>query len=327
VALILEQLDARRAHVVRRIPLVAGLTVGRALDRGLIVDDLHVDAAHAQVAQAEDGSLFLDDAGSVNGIDVPHAGRTARAALTAGAEFRLGRTWFRVADTSAPVPAALPLAVAPSGALPWYEKRSFQLLVPLVLALLTGLQTYFGTATRDAGSDSLALVIGLAVMIAIWAGIWALVGRGLVRRAAFLSHATIASGLFLYVFAAGWLFQWAQFLFPAFGETWDTTSSVLAGGLLVIATVHQLGLATSLSVQRRWVGTLAACGIIAVLVGAFALVADDAFSDVPKIQGIVRYAPAAMIPATDVEGFRGAITELRADVDSLKPREAATSGR
>ena len=328
MALILEQLDARRAHVVRRISLDAtALTFGRALDSSVVLDDPHADAAHARLVRAENGTFVLEDAGSVNGIDVLHSGRTTRLALAAGVEFRLGRTLFRVADTSAPLPAALSLSVEPSGALPWYERRRIQLVTPLLMVAFAGVLGYLGTSTRDGGSTALGLILGLIAVVATWAGVWALVGRTLVRRPAFAAHATLAAATLLTFFVSTWIIEWAGFVLPAQTRVWSALDTLVGIGAMLLVTFWQLGLATAMPARRRWVGALGACGVIAVLVGAFALVEDDPFSDVPEFEGTIRYAPAALIPATGVDGFRTAITELRADVDSLKPRTAATRER
>lgn len=328
MALILEQLDLRRAHVVRRVRLDApGLTFGRALDRGVVLDDVHADAEHARIVRDGDGTLVLEDAGSVNGIDVLHVGRTTRLPLVAGAQFRLGRTPFRVADTAVPIPPALPLAVAHSGALPWYERQRAQVLLPLALLGLAGWHIYLGTATREAGSAALGIAIGLVAVIAVWAGIWALVGRSLVRRPGFVPHATIIAGLLLVFWVSSWVFGWGAFLFPAAAGALTTVDALLSVAALVVATFWQLGLATSLAERRRWYGALGACAVIAALVAAFALVKDDAFTDVPEFQGTIHYAPAAVVPVTDVEGFRAAITDLRTEVDSLKSRAGADRRR
>lgn len=327
MALILEQMDLRGTHVVRRFGLdVAELTLGRALDRDVVLDDVHADAHHARVVRDDAGGIVLEDAHSVNGIDVPHVGRTTRLPLVAGVRFRLGRTQFRVADTSAPLPPALPLSVAPSGALPWYERQRPQLVMPVLLVGITGLLGYLSSATREAGSAALGLVLGIVAVLAIWAGVWALVGRSLVRRAAFRTHVAIVAGMFLTFWASSWILGWAGFLLPVLADEWDALDLLATVLVLLLGTVWQLGVATSLSATRRWMGALAAAALFAVLVGAFAVVGDDAFSDIPEFEGTIRYAPASLVPATDGEGFRAAISDLRAEVDSLKPRESAARG-
>ena len=328
MALILEQLDARRTQVVRRFPLDApGIVLGRALTSAFVLDDPHVDASHARVTRSADGLLTLDDLNSVNGIESAWRGRVAQLPLVAGTQFRIGRTFFRVVDADAPVPPALPLAPQRVGAAPWFERAHLQLLAPLAILGVLGWQTYFSTATREAGTAALGVVIMLVIVMAIWSGVWALVGRALVRRPAFLAHAAVGAGTALVLVTASWLMIWATFLFPAWHSAWSTVDVLVAIGLFALATFWQLGLATAMPARRRWIGAVGTIVIFAGIVGAFALVADDAFSDVPEFQGTLRYAPAAVIPAMSVEDFRSTLVDLRAEVDSLKSRGDAVPGR
>lgn len=77
-----------------RTQLRNGLTLGR---RGcdVNIEDSKVSSKHAQVKIHADGSLWLIDAGSANGIRV-EGQRVTELALTQGMSFRLGRTDFQV---------------------------------------------------------------------------------------------------------------------------------------------------------------------------------------------------------------------------------------
>ena len=93
MALILEQLDARRTQVVRRLILDApAMVLGRALTSALVLDDPHVDASHARVTRSADGLLTLNDLDSVNGIESAGQGRVAQLPLVAGTQFQPGAT-------------------------------------------------------------------------------------------------------------------------------------------------------------------------------------------------------------------------------------------
>jgi hypothetical protein len=328
VALILEQLDARRTHVVRRLALdAAGIVLGRALTSAIVLDDPHVDASHARIARSADGLLTLTDLDSVNGIESAGQGRVAELPLVAGTQFRIGRTPFRVVDADAPVPPALPLAPQHTGPAPWFERGWYQLLAPLAILVILGVQTYLDTATREAGTAALGVVIAVAIMMAMWSGVWALVGRALVRRPAFLAHTAVGSGTSVVLVAATWLTVWATFLFPAWSPAWSTFDSVVSIAIFIIATYWQLGLATAMPARKRWIGAVGTVVLFAGIVGAFALVADDGFTDVPEFHGTIRYAPAAMIPAISVDDFRVTIADVRTEVDSLRSRGDDAPGR
>ena len=77
-----------------RTPLRDGLTLGRkGCDVNL--EDPKVSSKHAQMEERPDGSLWLIDSGSANGIRVEGA-RLTELAMTKGTRFRLGRTRLQV---------------------------------------------------------------------------------------------------------------------------------------------------------------------------------------------------------------------------------------
>jgi hypothetical protein len=84
-----------------------GLTLGRALDCGVVLDDQQVSRRHARVSPHGSGCV-VEDLGSANGVFVGDE-RVTRAALAPGQPFRVGTTWFVVEEAgaaSAPAPPA-----------------------------------------------------------------------------------------------------------------------------------------------------------------------------------------------------------------------------
>lgn len=102
--LFLEILDGKLKG--SRTPVRNGLTIGR---RGcdLNIEDPKVSSKHARLELRTDGSLWLIDLGSSNGIRVGDRKMT-ELALDPGISFRLGRTHFALIDASAPVQAEAP---------------------------------------------------------------------------------------------------------------------------------------------------------------------------------------------------------------------------
>lgn len=77
-----------------RTQLADGLTIGRkACD--VSVDDPKVSSKHARLEERPDGTIWLIDLGSANGIRVDGK-REDELALTPGTTFRLGRTRFAI---------------------------------------------------------------------------------------------------------------------------------------------------------------------------------------------------------------------------------------
>ncbi|MEX2180773.1 MAG: FHA domain-containing protein [Gemmatimonadaceae bacterium] len=323
MALILERLDGRRAEPVERVALDRlPLTIGRALDNDLVLDDPHVDPHHARVVAAGDGTAVLEDLGSVNGIALHGGDRADRLPLVAGTMLRLGRTGLRVRDRAESVAPALPLTrFAP--ARHWLDHRRWQLA--LIAAALGAVAdaSWTGTSTRDGLSETLGIVVAATAFLAIWAAAWAVVGKLVVRRAAFLNHAAIAAATVLAVALLEAVTSWGQFLFPAAARVFDGVDWVMMIAITCVMLSAHLVFSTALTSRARWVGVLSVVGGFIVLSGAFALVKDDAFTDVPEFVGELKRAPAALIPAGDLESFRAAAAATRVRMDSLKQRPAA----
>lgn len=104
--LLLEVLDGELKGT--RLPIRNGLTVGRK--EGLLtIRDSKLSSKHAVVQQRPDGSLWMVDAGSSNGIKVA-IGRVRELKLEPGVTFTLGRTSFIVAQGTAEEIEAIDLA-------------------------------------------------------------------------------------------------------------------------------------------------------------------------------------------------------------------------
>jgi hypothetical protein len=92
MALFLEILDGEHQGTLAQVR--DGLSIGRK--RGsLTLRDSKLSSLHAAVQSRPDGSLWLVDQGSSNGIKV-NGTRMAELELTQGLEFVLGRTTFKV---------------------------------------------------------------------------------------------------------------------------------------------------------------------------------------------------------------------------------------
>ena len=76
----------------------SGLSLGRAADCDLVLDDEQVSRHHARVF-VDGAHCVLEDLGSANGVFVG-LDRVARAVVAPGQPFRVGATWFVVEDES-----------------------------------------------------------------------------------------------------------------------------------------------------------------------------------------------------------------------------------
>ena len=327
MALILERLEGRRADAAGRLPLDQErlpLTIGRALDNDLVLDDPHVDAHHARIVADADGTVVIEDLSSVNGTSFLGGGREPRIALTAGASLKLGRTTLRVRDRAEAMAPAVPLAfLAPTGS--WMDDIRWQLALVAVVLADTAYGSWVATTSRSGMTETLGLVVAIAVVLAIWAAAWALVGRLVVRRAAFLTHLAIVCASIVVISVAELGSSWGVFLFPTTARVFTSIAGLVSIVVTCALLAAHLAVSTTLSPRKRWTGALSVVGGIALLVGAFALVKDNPFTDIPEFRYEIKRAPAAVIPAGDIGDFRAAVAAIREKVDSIKARPEADS--
>lgn len=316
--MIVEMLHARTGQVQERRRVdVFPFTIGRALDRSLVLDDPYADATHAELVPEDgaEGSLLLVDRGSVNGVRTITGERAERLRIRHGAEVVIGRTRLRFRDAEAPLPPALSLGGA-SRAGAWYEHPLARLGA---LALAFGAYAYSGwvvSVNRSAATDALSMGIGLLGLAAVWGGIWAAVARLVIHEARFLAHYTLGAMAMVSVGVITTAGEWFQFLFPA-REAFAVVTGVASLGLLVAVVAAHLKHASHLSPRRRWRAGLLTAGITLAIAGAYTLVEDDSFTDVPEFSSAIKAAPLAIVPTTSPEAFRTAMVGLRDEVDEL----------
>jgi pSer/pThr/pTyr-binding forkhead associated (FHA) protein len=76
----------------RQIPLDREITIGRATDSDVILDDGEVSAHHVKVTPTADGGVTVEDLGSVHGTFINHNELTVPSHLEVGDELLVGVT-------------------------------------------------------------------------------------------------------------------------------------------------------------------------------------------------------------------------------------------
>lgn len=188
VALI-EWLD-REGHVQRSVDVAAWpLSLGRALDNTVVLDDPYLAAHHARVLPGEDGRLLLQALPSHNGLRLDGRALEGPAPVPAGGGLlQLGQTRLRlrVADADAVLAPEKPLPATPA-----LTRRGPLLAAGALMALVLGGQWL----SLDPGADYTAwlpLVLGLPAVVMVWCGIWALLSKLFQHRFDFSGHLRIA---------------------------------------------------------------------------------------------------------------------------------------
>ena len=175
--------QARQLVPVLRWPV----TIGRAIECDVVLDDPHVAARHASVVD-EDGQLQLEVGDTINGALVSHTRVPAgqRFALPPGDTFQLGSTRVRVRRTSDPL--------APERALVHeipYSRRALLVPAAALIAWTLG-QHWVNTDPGARFSDYLPVFIGYPVALAFWCFLWALGSKLFRHRFEFWPHARVA---------------------------------------------------------------------------------------------------------------------------------------
>ena len=164
------------------------LTLGRALDNDVVLDDPFVAAHHATLAPDDEGRLWMHVGDTVNGVEVDRARHKAgaRVALpSGGATLQVGSLQLRLRLPAETLAAEKPLPVLSRAHL------AGPLLAGL-LFLLLGLFDHW--LSLDPGADAAAwlpVAVGLPIAVAGWCGLWALAAKLFQHRFDFMTHLRI----------------------------------------------------------------------------------------------------------------------------------------
>ncbi|GMV44944.1 MAG: hypothetical protein AMXMBFR66_03420 [Pseudomonadota bacterium] len=308
----------RDGRVRRALPVTAWpLTIGRAIDNDLVLDDPHVAAYHARLELDEAGTPHLLALPSVNGVQL---GRTrlaagGRAGLRAGDEgFTLGTTRLRLRLAGERLAPERPLARAPRPA------RTLLLAALLWGWVLAGFALQFDPGSRL--TDWLVPLLGLPAALAGWCTLWGLASKLFQHRFDFRPHLAVAVRGLLAIELVGFALPWAAALGgPAALSHLAPTAAAACGAAMLLA--HARLVAPQ---QRR---ALAVVGWSAFAAGALVLLAlnqqrqDRWFSELyvsalppPQLLGWVRPVP--------IDAFVRGAAALRAPLDAAV-RDAAAA--
>jgi len=312
-----EVLD-RRGHVAARVRCAAlPVTIGRAWSNDVVIDDRHVDPVHARLVQDEQGSLVVEDAGSLNGLMTAGGGRTPRVPVVGPTTVLLGQTTVRVVPADVTVGPAVPLPPATRGLRTLVTTPRSAALLALLGVAIAAAAFWLSDPDADSPRKVAGSVLALALVVATWSGVWALVGRATVQQARFLSHFAAAWVALMALDLAGVAGDYLGFMLNADGLS--TAVDGAAGALLVgaLLTAH-FGFATTMARRRR---VLIAAIVVAAVAGAGALVEETSAGDFDgsdiTIRASVRPVPLGLVRTRDMDAFLAGTDGLKREVDRL----------
>ncbi len=189
VLAVLEAME-RHGHVTARLPIHQWpVTVGRALDADMVLDDPHVAAHHLRLEPAGVDRVRAHVLETRNGVQQGRQQhpRHSQFDWAHNQSVGLGRLQLRLRMATAPLAEELPLPRASFGA-GVLSVVSVALLLVLMVA-----QLWLRGAGLDGSWQALPqfLLSGLGILF-LWAGLWALASRVITHQAQFWRHVRIA---------------------------------------------------------------------------------------------------------------------------------------
>lgn len=191
----IELLSRQRDVVSRHRATTSTVTIGRAYDNDLVLDDPHVAAHHLRLCRDGDGAWFAEDLGSVNGISVKGV-RHERVVLDGDITLQVGQVGVRVRTAGYAVAAEAPLARTQT----YWPVALISLSLVFTLMLF---QQWLGETGEPKLIGYLTPLLLFAILAAIWTSAWSVLSRIFTGSARYGLHLSIFSiGLLLYTLCA-----------------------------------------------------------------------------------------------------------------------------
>ena len=296
-----------RCVSVQRWPL----TIGRALDNDVVLDDPHVAAHHATLQADDQSQLTLTVGDSINGVSVGSVRFAAGARVplpAAGSSIQLGAIKLRLR-----LPGE---TLAPERALP--ALGSALLLPPLLAGALLMLMALADHWTLlDPGADATAwlpIAVGVPLALAGWCGAWALVSKLFQHRFDFMGHLRIVLPWLLVI-------EVVDVLLPAAGAT-------LAWPWLWRLAAPLQALLAVLMLRAHLTQVLPFSGRVVTAVVAAAALVGSAISLTLTQRATDRYSRPAYMSTLPLSALHSAVTTAPATlVQDMAPLASALAQR
>lgn len=299
--------DVQDGHVRRRIEVATWpLTIGRALDNDVVLDDPHVAAHHATLNESGRGlELTVGDSRNGARLGRRRIRRGETAPWTGDTALHLGHAVLRVRLASTPLAPERPFRTA--GASPL---TALLLCAALLAFVAEGWLDFNGTLPW--WRAVLPALLAQIFVLATWVAGWALVSKLFSRRSDLARHLRVASAgvAGFSVFAATTAGVAFAFDWPAF-ELHSDALAMLFACAVVYAHLHVV------SPARPWLRAFAV-GVPGF--AALALVLLARYNDTGRLSGppyMSTVLPPGLraAPAEPLDRFLGNAADLRRQLD------------
>lgn len=302
-------------HVMYRLAWDGSpLTVGRAPDNDLVVDDPYVCPHHLQL-EVVAGQALAHDLDSLNGSYLGNSkNRLKDLSLGAGPNLHFGRSQLRLRSAGSKVAPTL----RDTTRLGWLSR----LATPWALAGLAvlGLLTLYASELLDnpAAPELLAIAEEMSyplIGIFAWAGFWSLMNRILSHRSHFVAHLSIAFAGVAALFAVAQLLSVLGFGLDLGAVVWwlRWLGRMLVLGLVVYAHLSFFG---HLSQRRQWVISSFVALLVFGSTATGSFIEKTQFSSLPWLDPLLLPPTFQLRPGASVEDFMARAESLREKADS-----------
>jgi len=324
--LIVEQLGTTNNVLERQKFDSTTVSLGRAFDNDVILSDEHVDANHARLTFDEDGRLWLEDLGSVNGIRRPrHKAHIDRTQVRSGGVFLMGRSRVRIYLGTHPVAPAVRIRLSEVFLL-WLGKPQVTVMLGLLFLAAKVLETWLSTIGEFRWSQVIERNLGeVLTFLALAVGVYFL--SVLFRRGGnFLAHLSLL--ILVFLLSSLLEFSMGVALFNASDRWYPTLEWMDAarGYLMLFVYLWSiLYLAFHTPLLRR---TLVSSVVVAVIVGVNNLPEDESVRNFVNQQTFPlkrNWLPPSLLLIRPVEApeFRESLQELQQTLEDKRAEALA----
>ncbi len=307
----IEVLPRHREHALRQRVIADSLTLGRAWDNDIVLDDPHVAAHHLRLERDEGGGWTAHDLGSVNGLHVEgERGRRDRVVLAPHLTLQVGHCLVRLHRGDEEVAAEVPLQRRS----PWPAALVLVALVVLVALL----ELWRGETGEPKFIRYVTGALALATLLALWTAAWALVSRLFAGHARFGAHLLVAAaGVLAYSLydplceLIAFALSWPRLGLYAWAGAWIALAATCFAHLRVVSSKR-------LRLKAIVVGALATLAI-----ATQALTIADRRADWGQPIVLQRLAPPwlRLVPARAPAAFFDGAATLKARLDEARSEE------
>lgn len=249
--LIIEIINRSGKMLERRKLNGESISIGRAYDNCLILDDLSVNPHHVSIKASSEHDFLIQDLASVNGL--VHEGQNIKdkLLLDSGDEFVLGKTHLRIYKLDYPVDETVSFDSVDEAV--EFLTRNIVVVGAIILAtLLIVLEVWNGTIGEVKAQDFFETISALYIVAVTVALFWGLIGRVVKHEIFFKMQLSL---MLLYI-AFGMCIQFLHqvVLFNSMNYAVSTSLYVVVE-CVVLTTLFWLNLriATNQANRQRWV--------------------------------------------------------------------------